>query len=104
MGISFDPSWNPRDDWKNWEELPWLGAFYNNSKRPNDSTDPTWVEGVLAATLDAKPAARDAIWQSVVAIWSLKQIRERTVETEVWRHHLMAWMVRWLSESVWPAD
>ena len=99
MGISLDPSWNPRDEWDNWKELSCFEDFFNDALRPNGSTDPTWTEDVLSATLNTKSEAREALWQSVLAIWGLKKLRERSVQDKWWVRHMVAWMVRcdWLN-------
>jgi hypothetical protein len=48
------------------------------------------LEGLLAGT----PDAREAILESLVAIWRLREKEEAGAEDIEWQNHLEAWLVR----------
>ena len=59
---------------------------------PKVDLDPSWAKKnlfpVFATVTDA-----EAIWETVLAMWRLKQREEDGGEEKVWQDHVVAWMV-----------
>lgn len=93
MHPEFDASWNPSEHCEGVPEFALLDCYLKSGARPIARDSPQWIEDSISKTLHANPQARDAIWKSVLVLWSLAMIRAKTDDMELWKKHLHAWLV-----------
>jgi hypothetical protein len=62
---------------------------------PSSADDSRWTRKALLPELAKVPVeAREAVLESVIAIWRLKKTEEEGPDDPVWEDHLEAWLVR----------
>jgi hypothetical protein len=91
-------------------KTPWVPSLRSNALQPcariadlvkyravpdfRKSSDLKWTEVAVESALVGVPKARDAIIETVLAIWRLMQKEENGGEDADWQNHLEAWLVR----------
>jgi hypothetical protein len=71
-------------------------ASYDESVReavPNSIQHPAWAKRKLSAELGKTPEARDALWESILMLWRLNMITERSHKDLNWQKLVSAWLV-----------
>ena len=91
---------------------PWVPSLRNNALAPcaliahlvedavipnsRDAEERAWTfAGNRKILLEDAPEAREALLETLTAIWRLSQEEERGVVDEEWQNHLEAWLVRY---------
>jgi hypothetical protein len=73
-------------------------ALYNevvaSGAVPLEAGEPEWAKKRVFPTLSDKAGARPPLWESILAIWRLKQRDEQGGDDLVWQGHVSAWLVR----------
>ena len=53
-----------------------------------------WAPGLFGLQIDNTGMAKEAIQESVLAIWRLQVVQEEGADDRDWQNHLVAWLVR----------
>jgi hypothetical protein len=93
--MSFDTHWIPALDGNDLAPCTLFDDVVAEDAKPNSREDRhrDWSLKELGRVLDRHPASRDAVWETVLAIWRLREEETAGVLDEVWKMHLTAWMV-----------
>jgi len=84
---------------------PWVAALNGNNlapyarlealaaakDAPNGSTHPSWSWATNSPVLKSVPAGKEALWESVVALYRLQKLEED--DSDLWRDYVCAWLV-----------
>jgi hypothetical protein len=92
----FAKNWRPRLRGNNLSSCILLQPFIENDERPSsrDKSDAAWVLSSYSSLLGEVSYAKEAIVESVVAVWRLHRTEEEGPKDTVWVDHLEAWLVR----------
>jgi hypothetical protein len=63
------------------------------SARPNSISNPAWAEKNLGPELDKTPEAREALFDSILALWRLSVVGSKCSEDVNWQKLVSAWLV-----------
>jgi hypothetical protein len=61
--------------------------------QPKFRVEPTWARKALADELAKTPAAAEALWESILALWRLKELEDPGSNRLEWRLLVAAWLV-----------
>ena len=67
-----------------------------NSIRPDlhDGSDSDWTLQAISSELDRAPGVKEEIFETIVALWRLRQVHEGGPYEASWQDHMEAWLVR----------
>ena len=60
---------------------------------PFGGKDPAWTKTTTFNELKNVPLGRDAIWQTVLALYRLKELESRETKGRIWQKLVLAWLV-----------
>ena len=60
---------------------------------PNSFQHSSWTEKTHNLLLVNVPEGRDALWECVLAIWRLRLVKGDGPPGEIWKLHVVAWLV-----------
>ena len=90
--MSFERRWNPTLAGR---ALPICKIFESAVAKGLSPEEPEWTEeAVVGAFPGISQVQREELWESVFALWHLRQEEVKGVEDSIWRQHVSAWLVR----------
>lgn len=90
-----DPTlWKPVLDGNLLPPCPIYDALVMKGLFPNAEVDPEWSKAQIFPSLKKLvPERADEIWESILALWRLREEEENEERDETWSLHLSAWLV-----------
>ncbi len=97
----FGKNWEPQLRGNRLRPCALLKAFIDDDERPSsrNKLDAEWALSSYGSRLEEVPYAKEAIVESVVAVWRLHSTEEDGPSDPLWGDHLEAWLVRWQLQS-----
>ena len=90
----FSVPWTPAINGSVLAPLQSIAELVEYDVQPDVRTAGPWSRKAFDHLLnDAPQSARESLWESVVAIWRLKEVEETSCEDPHWVDHLQAWLV-----------
>ena len=88
-------------------DTPWIPTINNQTIGRHEAYDSicgegavpdsfqhgAWSEKTHSLLLANVPEGRDAQWECVLALWRLRQVKGEGMPSEIWKMHVVAWLV-----------
>ena len=94
--MDLSASWTPSFNGNALTPLPRYRGLVDDDEKPALRRDPAWARSVVANQTANTPGAEGPIWESVLALWRLKEVPPDAVEVAedaIWGEHVSAWLV-----------
>lgn len=105
--MSFSTPWTVTREGKELGPCRLIANLVEDEERPSARTpkDQGWAISAIKVSLrNVTDEQRDAIIESVVAVWRLRERDEEGPADGAWQAHLAAWLVRGLFDFVFARD